>query len=85
MLLQRCFNQKVNEGGQSRNAGRARQMEFFNKIADIDRKQYKLATVGEAKAQQRIQLGTQAMETNRERDNWYGTTIWYAYYVTSKR
>ena len=55
-------NQKVNEGGQSRNAGRDRQMEFFNKIADIDRKQYKLATGGEAKAQQRLQQGTQAME-----------------------
>ena len=55
-------NQAVNEGGRSRNAGRARQMEFFNKIADIDRKQYKLATVGEAKAQQAIQQRQQSME-----------------------
>ena len=37
------------EGGRSRTRGRGRTMEYFSKIADIDRKQFALATVGEAK------------------------------------
>ena len=54
--------QTVNEGGRSRTRGRGRTMEYFSKIADIDRKQFALATVGEAKVQQGLQQRQQAME-----------------------
>mgnify|MGYP003139494367 CR=1 FL=1 len=54
--------QTVNEGGRSRTRGRGRTMEYFSKIADIDRKQFALATVGEAKLQQGLQQRQQAME-----------------------
>ena len=54
--------QTVSEGGRSRTRGRGRTMEYFSKIADIDRKQFALATVGEAKMQQGLQLRQQAME-----------------------
>ncbi len=54
--------QTVNEGGRSRTRGRGRTMAYFSKIADIDRKQFALATVGEAKVQQGLQQRQQAME-----------------------
>ena len=40
----------VNEGGRSRAFGRRQKAEFYNKLAEVDRKQYAMATVGEAKS-----------------------------------
>ena len=51
----------VNEGGKSRRFGGRKASEYFSKIADIDRKMFELATVGDAKVQTKIQRRQDAM------------------------
>ena len=56
----------VNEGGRSRAFGRRQKADFYNKLAEVDRKQYALATVGEAKAQTKITRGlSEQLRSNR--------------------
>jgi len=56
----------VNEGGRSRNFKGSQKSAYFAKLAEVDRKQYALATVGEAKAETKIQRGLQEqLRTNR--------------------
>ena len=56
----------VNEGGRSRNFRGSQKSAYFAKLAEVDRKQYALATVGEAKAETKIQRGLQEqLRTNR--------------------
>ena len=56
----------VNEGGRSRNFKGSQKSAYFAKLAEVDRKQYALATVGEAKAKTKIQRGLQEqLRTNR--------------------
>ena len=56
----------VNEGGRSRSFGRRQKSQLFAKLAEVDRKQHQLATVGEAKANVKIQRGIeQQLQTNR--------------------
>ena len=56
----------VNEGGRSRNFRGSQKAAYFAKLADVDRKQYALATVGEAKAGTKIQRGLEEqLRTNR--------------------
>ena len=56
----------VNEGGRSRNFKGSQKSTYFAKLAEVDRKQYALATVGEAKAETKIQRGLQEqLRTNR--------------------
>ena len=44
----------VNEGGRSKNFRGSQKSAYFAKLAEVDRKQYALATVGEAKAETKI-------------------------------
>tara|TARA_R100000231_G_scaffold30611_1_gene26978 strand:- start:483 stop:1253 length:771 start_codon:yes stop_codon:yes gene_type:complete len=61
-LAREFFKSKaVNEGGKSRRFGGRKASEYFSKIADIDRKMFNLATVGEAKVQTKIQRRQDAM------------------------
>ena len=61
-LAREFFKSKaVNEGGRSRRFGGRKASEYFSKIADIDRKMFNLATVGEAKVQTKIQRRQDAM------------------------
>ena len=56
----------VNEGGRSKNFRGSQKSAYFAKLAEVDRKQYALATVGEAKAETKIQRGLQEqLRTNR--------------------
>ena len=56
----------ANEGGRSRNFKGSQKSAYFAKLAEVDRKQYALATVGEAKAETKIQRGLQEqLRTNR--------------------
>jgi len=56
----------VNEGGRSRNFKGSQKSAYFAKLAEVDRKQYALATVGEAKAGTKIQRGLEEqLRTNR--------------------
>ena len=56
----------VNEGGRSRNFKGSQKSAYFAKLAEVDRKHYALATVGEAKAETKIQRGLQEqLRTNR--------------------
>ena len=56
----------VNEGGRSRNFRGSQKSAYFAKLAEVDRKQYALATVGEAKAETKIQRSLQEqLRTNR--------------------
>ena len=54
-------NKSVNEGGRSRRFGGKKAAQYFSKIAEIDRKMFNLATVGEAKVQTKIQRRQDAM------------------------
>ena len=61
-LAREFFKSKaVNEGGKSRRFGGRKASEYFSKIADIDRKMFQLATVGDAKVQTKIQRRQDAM------------------------
>ena len=56
----------VNEGGRSRNFKGSQKSAYFEKLAEVDRKQYVLATVGEAKAETKIKRGLEEqLRTNR--------------------
>ena len=56
----------VNEGGRSKNFRGSQKSAYFAKLAEVDRKQYALATVGEAKAETKIERGLQEqLRTNR--------------------
>ena len=56
----------VNEGGRSKNFRGSQKSAYFAKLAEVDRKQYALATVGEAKAETKIQRGLQEqLRSNR--------------------
>ena len=56
----------VNEGGRSRNFKGSQKSAYFAKLAEVDRKQYAQATVGEAKAENKIQRVLQEqLRTNR--------------------
>ena len=60
-------SQPTAEGGRSRNAGRAARQKYLASVADVDRKMYALSTVGEAKAETKIQRSTQDMlKANRQ-------------------
>ena len=60
-------SQPTLEGGRSRNAGRAARQKYLASVADVDRKMYALSTVGEAKAETKIQRSTQDMlKANRQ-------------------
>ena len=54
-------NKSVNEGGRSRRFGGKKAAQYFSKVAEIDRKMFNLATVGEAKVQTKIQRRQDAM------------------------
>ena len=60
-------SQPTLEGGRSRNPGRAARQKYLASVADVDRKMYALSTVGEAKAETKIQRSTQDMlKANRQ-------------------
>ena len=54
-------NKSVNEGGRARRFGGKKAAQYFSKVAEIDRKMFNLATVGEAKVQTKIQRRQDAM------------------------
>ena len=56
-----AISQRVNEGGRSRRFGRNKMADYLNKVAAIDRQEYKLATVGEATAETGRERRRQAM------------------------
>ena len=61
-LARQFFQSKsVNEGGRSRRFGGIKAAKYFEKVADIDRKMFNLATQGEAKVQTKIQRRQDAM------------------------
>ena len=61
-LARQFFQSKsVNEGGRSRRFGGKKAAQYYSKIAEIDRKMFNLATVGEAKVQTKIQRRQDAM------------------------
>ena len=61
-LAREYFKSKaVNEGGKARRFGGRKASEYFSKIADIDRKMFQLATVGDAKVQTKIERRQDAM------------------------
>ena len=61
-LARQYFQSKsVNEGGRARRFGGVKAAKYFEKVADIDRKMFALATQGEAKVQTKIQRRQDAM------------------------
>ena len=67
-LARQFFASKsVNEGGRSRRYGGVKNANYFSKVAKLDQQMFKLATVGEAKAETKIQRSTQDMlKANRQ-------------------
>ena len=55
------ISQRVNEGGRSNRFGKNKMADYLNKIAAVDRKEFALATVGEATAETGRERRQQAM------------------------
>ena len=56
-----AISQRVNEGGRSNRFGKNKMADYLNKIAAVDRKEFALATVGEATAETGRERRQQAM------------------------